>query len=146
MADPQERGPRLCAVTALFDGEGRLLLGRHAEDPGEGSWVLPGGGVEAGESVEEAALRELAEETGARPDELTFAGVFEDVEDARVNFLFLARAPGGEAVAAGSDLVELDWLDPGDVSPEWGERLAETPRAMFEMVRSAVDHGRRMLP
>lgn len=139
MADPQEKGPRLCAVVALFDAEGRLLLGLHGEDPGEGAWVLPGGGVVAGEAIEEAALRELREETGLAPEgDLVFAGVFEDPEDERVSFLFLGRALSGEA-RAGSDLREVDWLDPHEVGPEWGERLGDTPPAMFDMVRHAVD-------
>jgi ADP-ribose pyrophosphatase YjhB (NUDIX family) len=50
----------VCGVVAL-DTEGRFLLVRRADD---GSWGLPGGGVEPGESWSDAALRECTEETG----------------------------------------------------------------------------------
>ena len=50
----------VCGVAAL-DGEGRVLLLRRADD---GTWGLPGGGVEPGETWSDAARRECREETG----------------------------------------------------------------------------------
>jgi len=53
------------AVGAIvFDEAGRLLLIRRANPPSQGLWSLPGGRVEAGESGEQAVVRELLEETG----------------------------------------------------------------------------------
>ncbi len=49
------------AVGCVFDNRGRLLLQHRADD---GQWGLPGGAMELGESVEEALVRELKEETG----------------------------------------------------------------------------------
>ncbi len=49
----------------LFNGEGRVWLGRRAATPGPHNWQFPQGGVDAGEDLEAAARRELAEETGA---------------------------------------------------------------------------------
>lgn len=49
----------------LFNGEGRVWLGRRAGSPGPHSWQFPQGGVDPGEDLEAAARRELAEETGA---------------------------------------------------------------------------------
>jgi putative (di)nucleoside polyphosphate hydrolase len=49
----------------LFHEDGRVWLGRRANTPGPHNWQFPQGGVDAGEDLEAAARRELAEETGA---------------------------------------------------------------------------------
>ena len=50
----------------LFHPDGRVWLGRRAQTPGPYNWQFPQGGVDDGEDLEAAALRELAEETGVR--------------------------------------------------------------------------------
>jgi 8-oxo-dGTP diphosphatase len=55
--------PEVC-VGAIAVDEGRLLLVRRGRGPAAGAWSVPGGRVEAGETLAEAVLRELAEETG----------------------------------------------------------------------------------
>jgi putative (di)nucleoside polyphosphate hydrolase len=50
---------------ALFHPDGRVWLGKRTNTPGPHCWQLPQGGVDAGEDLEAAARRELAEETGA---------------------------------------------------------------------------------
>jgi 8-oxo-dGTP pyrophosphatase MutT (NUDIX family) len=57
---------RRAARVVLLDPSDRILLlhGCEPDDPGTTWWFTPGGGVEAGENLDEAALRELAEETG----------------------------------------------------------------------------------
>ena len=47
----------------LFDDEGKVLLGRRADS---GKWCLPGGGMEAAETIEETLIREFREETGIK--------------------------------------------------------------------------------
>jgi 8-oxo-dGTP diphosphatase len=55
--------PEVC-VGAIAVSEERLLLIRRGRGPASGTWSVPGGRVEAGETLAEAVLRELAEETG----------------------------------------------------------------------------------
>ncbi|MEW2417152.1 NUDIX hydrolase [Streptomyces sp. NPDC046866] len=65
-------GPRQVSRVILLDPEDRILLlhGFEPDDPEVDWWFTPGGGLEGGESREEAALRELAEETGITEVEL----------------------------------------------------------------------------
>jgi ADP-ribose pyrophosphatase YjhB (NUDIX family) len=53
-----------CVGGIVFDTNGRLLLVRRLNPPGEGLWSIPGGRVEPGEADDEAVRRELTEETG----------------------------------------------------------------------------------
>jgi len=69
----QTRGLTLGTRTAVFDGENRVLLVRHSYGPG---WLLPGGGVERGETIFDSAKREVREEAGIIAEEdLVLRGV-----------------------------------------------------------------------
>lgn len=58
--------PVPASTAVVFDDEGRILLVLRNREPGAGEWSLPGGFVENGESPEDAAKRELQEETGLK--------------------------------------------------------------------------------
>jgi 8-oxo-dGTP pyrophosphatase MutT (NUDIX family) len=64
---------RLGCSASIFDERGRVFLTRRADN---GQWCLPGGGMEAGESVAEACEREVWEETGLRVRVKRLVGVY----------------------------------------------------------------------
>ncbi|CAA9451127.1 MAG: ADP-ribose pyrophosphatase [uncultured Rubrobacteraceae bacterium] len=112
MAGPET--PKLMVDVVIPSEEGIVLI-RRGSDPFEGQWALPGGFVEVGETVESAAVREAAEETGLAVELARLVGVYSDPErDPRghnVSVAFLARVVGGDLVAA-SDAAEVSVLDP----------------------------------
>lgn len=61
---PIYENPVPAACVVLIDNQQRILLVKRSVDPKKGQWCLPGGFIECGETTEQAALRELQEETG----------------------------------------------------------------------------------
>jgi 8-oxo-dGTP diphosphatase len=101
-------------LLAMRAGDLAVLLIRRRHAPFEGTWALPGGFVDENESLEEAALRELAEETGVTGVSIEQLGAFGDPgRDPRghtVSIAYLGFA-GAEApaVTAGDDAAEATW-------------------------------------
>ena len=122
MAGPET--PNLMVDVVIPSGRGIVLI-RRASDPFEGQWALPGGFVEIGETVEVAATRETAEETGLAVELARLVGVYSDPErDPRghnVSVAFLARVVGGDLVAA-TDAAEVAVLDPDSVELAFDHR------------------------
>ena len=108
--------PAVTVDIAIFTGKvPELLLIRRKHFPFEGDWALPGGFVEMDESLEEAALRELEEETGVSKVPLTEVGAFGDPSrDPRGRVITIAYAAVLEKsalkVKAGSDAAEVAWF------------------------------------
>jgi 8-oxo-dGTP diphosphatase len=95
-------------VDILIEKDGRILLIRRKNEPYKGSWAIPGGFVECGESAEEAAVREAREETGLEVEIKQLLGVYsEPNRDPRghvVSICYIAEAKGEER--AGTDAAE----------------------------------------
>lgn len=110
--------PILAASAAVFR-DGRVLLAQRARGPASGAWSLPGGRVESGESVAEAALRELMEEVGVEAEIVGLAGYVDvipgpDRGPSAQHFVvlaFAARWRAGEA-ATGPEAADVRWVDP----------------------------------
>jgi 8-oxo-dGTP diphosphatase len=114
---PGPETPKLMVDVVIPSDRGVVLI-RRAAEPFAGRWALPGGFVEVGETVEEAADREAAEETGLAVEVARLVGVYSDPErDPRghnVSVAFLARVLGGD-LAAASDAAEVAVIEPGTV-------------------------------
>jgi 8-oxo-dGTP diphosphatase len=109
--------PKLMVDVVIPSEEGVVLI-RRCSEPFEGHWALPGGFVEVGETVHEAAVREVAEETGLAVEVSRLVGVYSEPDrDPRghnVSVAFLASVLGGQMKAA-SDAAEVEVLGPNTV-------------------------------
>jgi 8-oxo-dGTP diphosphatase len=89
----------LLTVDAVIFTDGRYVLIKRKNPPFQGKWALPGGFVEIGETVENAAVREAKEETGLDIELVSLMGVYSDpARDPRghtVSVVYIARAIGG---------------------------------------------------
>ena len=105
------------AVSAAIIRDGRVLVARRARGPAYGIWTMPGGVVEAGETLVEALVREIAEETAMVVEPVALAG-YRDVvvrdDDKRVSrhfviMCFATRWISGEP-QLNEELAEARWL------------------------------------
>jgi len=110
------------AVIAVVVRDGEALLVRRANPPDEGLWGFPGGKIEFGETVADAAIRELREETGIAAearDVITTLDILVPSEDGsiRQHYILIAmrcRWLSGEPVA-GDDALEARWFRVSDL-------------------------------
>jgi ADP-ribose pyrophosphatase YjhB (NUDIX family) len=86
--------PKPVAAAIPVDDDDRVILLRRGFDPGKGLWTFPGGFVDLGESVEDAARREADEELGIELELGRLVGVYSRAEDRVVLVVFMARALG----------------------------------------------------
>lgn len=86
--------PKPVAGAIPVDEADRVILLRRGFDPGKGRWTFPGGFVDVGESVQEAACRETAEELGIAVELGRLVGVYSRAEDRVALIVYLARALG----------------------------------------------------
>jgi 8-oxo-dGTP diphosphatase len=122
--------PQLAVDCVISDNAGNIVLIKRKREPFKGAYALPGGFVEAGETVEDACRREMKEETNLELQDLQLIGVYSAPN----------RDPRGHVVAvAYAARADLSRMSPGDDAAEtevvgnWRDRpLAFDHRQIIE--------------
>ena len=132
-----------------------VLLIERKNEPFKNAWALPGGFVEADETVEEAAKRELEEETGLSAESLeqvhTFSAVHRDPRKRVVSVAhYVLVKKSGKTIMAGDDAADAKWFPVHDL-PELAFDHYEIIQMAIEKLRQKiknklVDFGNEFLP
>lgn len=126
----------LVGVGAVIVKDNLVLLVRRGQAPLLGEWSLPGGVLECGETLRDAAIREALEETGLEVETGMLLGVYERVirsENGRVRYHyvlidFLCRVVAGD-LKAGSDAADVRWFESAELD---GLNLPRDTRDVIE--------------
>ena len=118
---------RTAARLVLLDDDRRVLLFRHVDGPGREFWATPGGGLEPGETLEQAAHREASEELGAAAVTLaplwsghsSFRFANREISQTETFFLVAGHSgvlgPGVEDLHRREGIVEVRWWSLGEI-------------------------------
>jgi len=127
----------LVGVGAVIVKDGAVLLVQRGHDPGRGNWAMPGGRLQLGETLAQAARRETGEETGVEiePGEVLDVSDLIQRDDAgRVQYHYvlvdlLARYVSG-APRPGSDALDVRWVNASDLN---AYPMSDRTRHVLEM-------------
>ncbi|KIL34233.1 ADP-ribose pyrophosphatase [Cohnella kolymensis] len=90
----------ISAAAIVLNDQNEILLIRGPQR----GWEMPGGHVEVGESLAQAAIRETKEEAGVDIEIIRFCGIFQNVKESICNTLFLAKYIGGTPITTTESL------------------------------------------
>ena len=135
----------IVGVGALIVHDGRLVLVKRGVEPDRGRWSIPGGAVELGEKVREAAVREAKEECGL-DIEIVVDRPMDEVDNItkgekgrfRYHYVllqFLAKPKGGK-LKPGGDVLDAKWIPLEEVETY---ELTKSFRSFFEKHRDELD-------
>jgi len=115
------------AGVVILNSKGEILLLDHQIRPGNG-WGIPGGFIDRGEQPEEAAVREVLEETALELDSLELVDF--RTRETHIEFLYRARANGIPKID-GSEILGFEWFK-ADLLPQ------EMPQSQRDRIKGAV--------
>lgn len=127
------------AVGAILLKENKILLVRRNKEPSKGTWAIPGGSVKLGETLQQAAEREIREETGLRIQAKEPVYLFDlidrdDQGQIRFHYLIIglmADLIGGE-LHPSDDALDARWFGPGEIE---GARVTESTKQFLKKIR-----------
>jgi 8-oxo-dGTP diphosphatase len=127
------------AVGVIIRQDDQLVLIRRAKEPSKGRWTFPGGAIELGESLQEAARREAREETGLLVEVGEVAAVVDNVvcdAGGRVRYHYVIvdyyARPAGGSLQPGSDAGDARWVRLADLdSLDMTEKAGQLARQLL---------------
>jgi mutator protein MutT len=113
---------RQSAATIIFNPTGQVLLIQREDT---NTWTFPGGGIDPGESPEQAAVREAKEESGYQVEILRNIGEYHRPQLHDIRHVFLGRIVGGAPYADGTETIQVAWRDSDDLPRSLNRHLRQ---------------------
>lgn len=113
---PVYQDPKVATCTLITNAQNAVLLAKRALEPGLGKWALPGGYVNRGEVVEEAAKREVFEETGLLCEITELLGVFSVKDASPILIVYQGFITGGE-ITPSNETPEVEFFTTDKLPP-----------------------------
>lgn len=133
----------------VLDDDGQILLVKHVpkrDDFWGGQWIVPGGGLELGETLEEGVVREVDEETNLKVEVVkhvsTLDRIVREGDEVKIHVVyvdFLVRPVGGK-LRPSSDVGAARWFSRDEIEAHWDEIHVDTRRLLEKIgfrIRSA---------
>jgi 8-oxo-dGTP diphosphatase len=135
--------PKVAACT-IIPSDGKIVLLQRGIEPGYGKWVFPGGYVDRGETVPDAAVREAREEVNLEVCLTSLLGVYSYEHSPVIIIVYLAEVTGGELKAA-DEALDVRLYSPEEIP--WTElAFPSTREALRQYVRELAQSRRHRLP
>ncbi|MEM4756727.1 MAG: NUDIX hydrolase [Desulfurococcaceae archaeon] len=140
----------IAAVGAVLIDNDEILLVRRAYPPGKGKWSIPGGAMERGERIGEAAKRELKEETGIEAEPTGILWVLNNIVldergDVKYHYLILDVLFDPKSIKGslrpGGDVVDVAWI-----SLRSAVNAADVSRTVKKLINRILKYGLTTLP
>lgn len=129
--------PKVVAGT-IFTLKRRIVLLRRGVEPAQGKWVFPGGYVDRGESVTDAAVRETKEESCLDVEIASLLNVYSYARSPNIIVVYAAQVIGGELRAA-DESVEAKTFEPSEIP--WQDLAFESTKdALGDYIRLYLTH------